>query len=209
MKTTIQKYALFIGFVFLTICIHAQSRWREDAGYGMFYDCKRMSNGLVSKTLYRTCIACKGAVSCGSCYGTARCSICQGRGGIVTAGYGRYIPCVACYQSGRCRICKGSGKCECANKDFPGYMPGMCTLYGSDGRIISSTNYSGGGSSSSTSSRSCSSCGGTGVCKRCHGKCGDYKDTGYYTGSPSKSWINCGGCNGNGKCSICRGMGRL
>ena len=27
-------------------------RWREDAGYGMFYDCQEMNGGIVSKTLY-------------------------------------------------------------------------------------------------------------------------------------------------------------
>lgn len=150
-------------------------RWREDAGYGMFYDCQEINGGMVSKTLYGRCTACRGTASCGGCYGTAVCSICQGRGGIITAGYGNYIPCAACYQTGRCQICKGTGKCVCSNSDFPGYSPGSNTLYGADGRIISTNSFSSGGGSSSGSSSSsrsrsssssrgsCSKCGGTGV----------------------------------------------
>lgn len=147
-------------------------RWREDAGYGMFYDCQEMNGGMVSKTLYGRCTACRGTASCGGCYGTAVCSICQGKGGIVTAGYGNYIPCAACYQTGRCQICKGTGKCVCSNSDFPGYSPGSNTLYGADGRIISTNSFrSGGGSSSgsSSSSRSRSSSSSRGSCSRCGG----------------------------------------
>ena len=141
----------------------------------MFYDCKRTDGGVTSKTLYGTCVACRGAVACGGCYGTGACAICQGKGGIITAGYGNYIPCAACYQTGRCQICKGSGKCVCATSEFPGFMPSSVSYYGADGRIISTNSFrsgSGNSSSSSSSSRSrsssssrssCSRCGGTGV----------------------------------------------
>ena len=47
------------------------------------------------------------------------------------------------------------------------------------------------------------------VCPRCHGSKGTWEDTGYYTGSNTKSWINCPACNGSGKCSICFGRGKL
>lgn len=149
-------------------------RWREDAGYGMFYDCQEMNGGIVSKTLYATCMACRGSSACGNCHGTATCAICRGRGGITTAGYGRFIPCTACSQSGRCRVCKGSGRCVCSSSDFPGYVAGANTLYAADGRILSTNSFRVGDdssdssepshSSSSSSSRgSCSNCGGTGV----------------------------------------------
>lgn len=147
-------------------------RWREDAGYGMFYDCQEMAGGAVSKTLYGICTGCRGTSSCAGCYGTKICSICQGRGGIITSGYGNYIPCAACYQTGMCQICKGTGKCVCANSEFPGYTPGSNTLYGADGRIISTNSFrSGGGSSSgsSSSSRSRSSSSSRGSCSRCGG----------------------------------------
>ena len=55
----------------------------------------------------------------------------------------------------------------------------------------------------------CTSCGGSGVCQRCHGECGSWSDTGYYTGSNVKSWINCTSCRGSGKCTICYGRGKL
>lgn len=149
-------------------------RWREDAGHGMFYDCQEMNGGIVSKTLYATCMACRGSSACGNCHGTATCTICRGRGGITTAGYGRFIPCTACSQSGRCRVCKGSGRCVCSSSDFPGYVAGANTLYAADGRILSTNSFRVGDdssdssepshSSSSSSSRgSCSNCGGTGV----------------------------------------------
>ncbi|MBO6256221.1 MAG: hypothetical protein J6O49_21680, partial [Bacteroidaceae bacterium] len=98
-----KKLLVLTALVLMTIdvCAHTNGsgrRWREDAGYGMFYDCQELNGGVVSKTLYGRCIACRGTASCGGCYGTGVCGICQGRGGIITAGYGNYIPCAACYQ---------------------------------------------------------------------------------------------------------------
>ena len=150
-------------------------RWREGARLGMFYDCQEMKGGMISKTLYGPCSACKGSAVCSGCYGTLKCSVCQGQGGIITAGYGNYLPCTVCNQSGQCRICGGTGKCVCAKSEIPGYTPRSNTLYGADGSIISFNSFkSGGGSSSGSSSSSgsrsssssrssCSRCGGTGV----------------------------------------------
>ena len=198
-------------------------RWREDAGYGMFYDCQEMNGGMISKTLYGRCTACRGTSACGGCYGTAVCSICQGRGGIITAGYGNYIPCAACYQSGRCQICKGTGKCVCASSDFPGYVPGSNTLYGADGRIISTNSFRSGGSSSSSSSSSSSrssSHSSRGTCSKCGGR--RYESTAYQHAAASGSgWAqpyhNAGGsscpyCNYKTDhyhypCTECRGFG--
>lgn len=151
-------------------------RWRENTTYGMFYDCEEYSNGVVSKTLYKQCFACKGTAHCGACYGSGRCATCHGAGGIVSAGYGNYYPCTMCGQTGMCNLCKGKGKCVCGNSEFPGYVPGATTLYGSDGRILTHSSFgSGGGSSSDSSSGSssgssssslrttCNVCGGTGI----------------------------------------------
>lgn len=180
-------------------------RWREDAGYGMFYDCQEMNGGMISKTLYGRCTACRGTSACGGCYGTAVCSICQGRGGIITAGYGNYIPCAACYQSGRCQICKGTGKCVCASSDFPGYVPGSNTLYGADGRIISTNSFRSGGSSSSSSSSSSSrssSHSSRGTCSKCGGR--RYESTAYQHAAASGSgWAQPYHNSGGSSCPYC------
>ena len=68
---------------------------------------------------------------------------------------------------------------------------------------------SGGSSSHSSVYTTCRSCNGTGICAGCNGRRGDWRDTGYYTGSNTKTWINCGSCNGTGRCPICHGTGRL
>lgn len=70
----------------------------------------------------------------------------------------------------------------------------------------------GGSSGSSSSSGSvystCRICGGSGVCKSCGGTGGEWRDTGYYTGSNVRSWINCGSCSGSKRCFNCHGTGR-
>lgn len=65
---------------------------------------------------------------------------------------------------------------------------------------------SSGGSNSVYST--CRICGGSGVCTSCNGRGGEFRDTGYYTGSGSKSWISCPSCNGSKKCFNCHGSGR-
>lgn len=61
---------------------------------------------------------------------------------------------------------------------------------------------------SSSESSTCRICHGTGVCSSCHGRGGEFRDSGYYTGSGSKSWIDCPSCNGSKKCFNCYGSGR-
>lgn len=125
--------------------------WREDKGYGMFA-INKIRNGMRTETIYSRCYACRGSVLCGNCKGLKICTICQGRGGIVTSGYGNYIPCSSCGQTGRCRICKGSGKCVCSSSDYPGYVASMSTLYDSNDRILNTMSYSNHESQSSSSS---------------------------------------------------------
>ena len=83
--------------------------------------------------------------------------------------------------------------------------------YGGDNNYIPNNSYvspsTPSGSSSSTSS-TCRVCGGSGVCTSCHGKGGEWKDTGYYTGSGNKSWISCPSCNRNKRCFNCHGTGK-
>ena len=64
------------------------------------------------------------------------------------------------------------------------------------------------GSSSSSVYSTCRICGGSGVCTGCGGKGGEWRDTGYYTGSNTQSWIACGSCRGSKRCFNCHGTGR-
>ena len=70
----------------------------------------------------------------------------------------------------------------------------------------------GGGYDNSSGSNSvyttCRICGGSGVCKSCGGRGGEWRDTGYYTGSNVQSWIACPSCRGNKQCFNCHGTGR-
>lgn len=67
---------------------------------------------------------------------------------------------------------------------------------------------SGGSSSNSSVYTKCSVCGGSGVCRSCNGRGGEWRDTGYYTGSDVRSWIECPSCRGNTRCYMCHGSGR-
>lgn len=69
--------------------------------------------------------------------------------------------------------------------------------------------YEGAGGSSGSAHSTCRTCGGSGVCTSCHGKGGEWRDTGYYTGSGAKSWIECPSCRGNKRCYMCHGTGRI
>lgn len=73
---------------------------------------------------------------------------------------------------------------------------------------ISTSQSSTSSQTSSSAYTTCKVCGGTGVCQSCHGQGGEWRDTGYYTGSNSKSWISCPSCNGNKRCYMCHGTGR-
>lgn len=80
----------------------------------------------------------------------------------------------------------------------------------SSGNYVTPVTPSYGGSSGGSSSvyTTCRICGGTGTCTSCHGKGGEVRDTGYYTGSGSKSWISCPSCNGSTRCFNCHGTGK-
>lgn len=67
----------------------------------------------------------------------------------------------------------------------------------------------GSGSSGGSTYRTCPSCGGSGTCSSCHGSGGEWRDTGYYTGSGSRSWISCPSCSGSKRCFNCHGSGRI
>lgn len=74
---------------------------------------------------------------------------------------------------------------------------------------IGSGVFSGTGSSSGSTYRTCPSCGGSGTCSSCHGSGGEWRDTGYYTGSGAKSWISCPSCSGSKRCFNCHGSGKI
>lgn len=65
-----------------------------------------------------------------------------------------------------------------------------------------------GSSSNSSVYTRCSVCGGSGICRSCNGRGGEWRDTGYYTGSDVRSWIECPSCRGNTRCYMCHGSGR-
>lgn len=155
---------------------------------------------------------------CFICHGSGICTICNGTGGTYNSYTHLYYPCKGCFQTLRCKHCDGKGKSTLVtqiNSDgstfsvgsggYVGTTNGSGTLGGS--RYSSGSSH--GESSGSSSSSNCSYCSGSGVCSRCHGKGGEYKDTGYYIGERSLSWISCSSCNGNGRCSICRGKGKM
>ena len=80
---------------------------------------------------------------------------------------------------------------------------------GSFGGTFTIPDNSGSSSSSGSTYRTCPSCGGSGTCSSCHGSGGEWRDTGYYTGSGSRSWISCPSCSGSKRCFNCHGSGRI
>lgn len=144
--------------------------WREDL-VGGFVIVTQYPNGSQQRVRYRQCPNCRGSQTCGICHGTRACGICGGRGGIVSAGYGTFIPCVSCMSTGQCQICKGTGQCMCTTlSQYPGYVIGSSAFIGADGSVDKSTadyNHSSSSTTSTTPSRStsgnCVKCGGTGV----------------------------------------------
>lgn len=83
--------------------------------------------------------------------------------------------------------------------------------YGTGGGNIQNSSPQSGSQYQNTNNSSkrkrCSECGGSTICSRCHGEGGSWENTGYYTGSGTKSWINCPRCGGSTKCFLCRGTG--
>ena len=194
--------------------------WREELEYGMFAINKGNPNGVRTRTIYRACAACRGTSGCSNCRGTGMCTICYGQGGIVTPGYGTYIPCAACGYTGRCGICHGSGKCVCASTEYPGYMPGSTLVIGPNGQVISNSRDFDSGSLSSSKSSYSSGTGAGGTCPKCHGRRFETQSYQYAAGS-NAGWMQpyhnssgsscpyCGHATDHYHypCSECRGYG--
>lgn len=179
--------------------------WREELGSN-FVIVQKYANGIIFRTRYRPCPNCLGSQRCGGCHGTTLCGICKGQGGIVTSGYGQYIPCYLCNRTGRCNLCQGTGRCMCTNpkySQYPGYVVASTSTVTPDGTAIrntagynghdgnftitppggnpSTTDDSSSGSSRSSSSRS------SGTCSKCHGR--RYETTSHqYAAASTHGW---------------------
>lgn len=174
--------------------------WREELGYGGFVIVTQYPNNVITRVRYRQCPNCHGTTTCASCSGTRACCFCKGRGGIVTAGYGNYIPCTGCNRTGRCSMCNGTGKCFCTTQGYPGYVIGGTSTITPDGNVNSdNVEYNTGSSSSSSSSSSRSSSSGSGVCPKCGGKGYTPQAYTYAAGSSMAPYHNTGGTT----CYIC------
>lgn len=142
----------------------------------------------------------------------SNCYYCHGSGNCSGFHFGF---CSICGNTGRCKYCGGEGTLISIAALGPNGYYSEDGAFHSTGSGGNGNGYSGsGGYSGSSSSRSstyttCTTCRGSGVCTGCNGRKGSWENTGYYTGSNTKSWINCGSCNGSGKCSICYGRGKL
>lgn len=195
-------------------------RWREELNYGIFAINILHSNGLKKRTIYRMCPACRGTKNCGGCLGSGTCGICHGRGGMITAGYGNYIPCAMCQQTGRCSSCKGTGKCVCASSEYPGYIPGSSLITDSQGNIVYKDNTTSSDGNSSSESSSSGSTHSSGTCTKCGGR--KYETTAYsYATASAHGWAQpyhnsaghkCPYCNDTTDhyhypCKECRGLG--
>jgi len=188
--------------------------WREELGYGGFVIVSDRS-GIITRTRYRLCPNCRGTQICASCHGTGQCGLCNGQGGIITPGYGQYIPCYLCRQTGVCNMCKGTGRCFCQISDYPGYViAGTSTIFPNGEVISDKVDYN----ERDSDPRESSPSGGT--CNKCHGR--KYESTPYKHAAASISgWAqpyhnsagsNCPYCNENSDhyhypCSECRGFG--
>lgn len=162
-------------------------------------------------------------VTCSVCNGTGItvCLLCGGVGGRQNWRCLTYPPYSQYYEWTTCTACAGAGKVGCTWCSGKGSITINTTAnqnnynYNYNNNTTYNNNYNQSrSSSSSSSSRSssayttCRICGGSGTCTSCHGKGGEWRDTGYYTGSDSKSWIDCGSCRGNKRCFNCHGTGR-
>ncbi len=164
-------------------------------------------------------------VTCSACNGTGNvmCLSCIGLGGNNVlrflpyppyTSYYEWVTCNGCGGSGRvcCKWCDGTGKITVTqNNDNNSYNNNYNNNSSNYYYNNNSSNYYNNNSNSNNSSSTyttCRICGGTGVCTSCHGTGGEWRDTGYYTGSGSKSWIECPSCRGNKKCFNCHGTGR-
>lgn len=166
----------------------------------------------------KTCTTCNGV-------GHRTCGGCAGKGGVQFPQYSYYpfysvnyvwIPCTVCGGAGqlKCYTCNGTGSITTNTNNNTNNSNNSYNNYnnysgGSTYTPNYNNNYNSNSSSSSSSTyTTCSTCGGSGVCTSCHGTGGSWQDTGYYTGSGTKSWINCPSCNGSKKCFMCYGRGK-
>lgn len=137
--------------------------------------------------------------------GIMTCLLCNGAGGsqqwrcLTYPPYSQYyewVTCMACGGNGHvaCTWCKGTGEVQIAQPST-NYNTGT---YNNSNNYYNNYGSSVGSSSSSSSSTysTCPICHGSWVCTSCGGRGGEWRDTGYYTGSGSKSWIDCPSCNG-------------
>lgn len=149
--------------------------WREDLPGG-FVIVTKHPGGATQRVRYRACPSCYGSAVCNNCYGRGICALCNGQGGIISAGYGTYIPCGLCNSTGLCGICKGTKQCYCTQNDnpYPGYVIGGETWMDARGNVISKekVNYNGGvndthygneggNSRRSSGKKTCPDCSGT------------------------------------------------
>ncbi len=147
-----------------------EQTWREELGYGMFAINRGYPDGMYTQTTYGLCTSCRGSLQCAKCYGTGRCALCSGQGGIVSAGFGTYIPCPDCSSTGVCSLCKGTGKCFCTTLGQPGYTVLRVTTIYKNRFIYDSGSLSGGSGGSGTDERrSERRSGGSAGCTYCHG----------------------------------------
>ena len=166
--------------------------WREDTGYG-FVIVKQYPNGIQIRTSWNKCPNCRGNVICAGCRGSGRCALCGGQGGIITSGYGQYIPCTSCQRTGICRECSGKGRCMCSQYDYPGYVIGATTSITPDGNV---DRYSVNGGSHSSSSSS------TTTCSKCRGR--RYESTPYnYAPASAHGWMQPYHHKGGSGCPYC------
>lgn len=156
-------------------------------------------------------------VTCSACNGTGNvmCLSCIGMGGNNVLRFLPYPPYTSYHEWVTCNACKGSGKASCKMCNGTGTITIKQNNNNNNNNrsnyYNNSPNYYNNNSNSNSSSSThttCRICNGTGVCTSCRGTGGEWRDTGYYTGSGSKSWIECPSCRGNKKCFNCYGTGR-
>lgn len=175
---------------------------------------KTSSSSSSSDYVTVTCMGCNGTgkTMCkGGCFGTGVLKKMQNTGYPYYTSYLIDTQCTHCQGTGKqtCKACGGKGTVSYSKSAYNAAN----SSYGGGGYNSPGSTSSHSSSSSSSSRRSsayttCRICHGSGVCTSCGGTGGSWKDTGYYTGSNTKSWINCGSCHGNKRCFNCHGTGR-
>ena len=169
--------------------------WTNNKGfrYLFYYD-----NGWIKTLSIGTCPWCsgrgRGGISFNMFAGNSECGNCQGSGTRVEIFSSNNSAGVGYLSNGDIYTFQGtSGGGSVGGNSVSGGFSGS----------------SSGGSSGSSVYTKCTTCNGTGVCTGCGGRRGEWRDTGYYTGNNTKTWIDCGSCRGSGRCGVCYGRGKL